>query len=284
MSNIKFCFTSRFEGGKIIEADFSQLEVAGLAIVSGDKTLKQDIRDGIDMHCMNASFLHPTHSYNTIYEGWQSGISPYPTWRQEAKEPGFLMQYGGRAKLMAKKTGLSEKQCQQFIDNYYTRYRRVKEWQEEVANYVNTHPGDIAGVTPSLVPFMYGSYPSITGRRYLFKAHDHPYKAGEVNYSPTEMKNYPIQGFSTGDLVPEVLGRLVKHLTENDLLDKILLIGTVHDSIVCDVHPEWVEGAKVGLKNVMEQAPTWMWERFGINIDIPIKAEIKVADSWAGTK
>ena len=98
------------------------------------------------------------------------------------------------------------------------------------------------------------------------------------------MKNYPIQGFSTGDLVPEVLGRLVKHLTENDLLDKILLIGTVHDSIVCDVRPDAAYAAGVLLKDAMQQAPKWMWERFGIDIDIPIKAEIKVADSWAGTK
>jgi len=42
MSRIKECFTTRFENGKIVNADFSQLEVVGLAILSLDRQLIDD--------------------------------------------------------------------------------------------------------------------------------------------------------------------------------------------------------------------------------------------------
>ena len=54
-------------------------------------------------------------------------------------------------------------------------------------------------------------------------------------FSPTQLKNYPVQGFATGDIVPEVLGRLRRVLTEKGLSDKVLLVNTVHDSVLFDV-------------------------------------------------
>jgi len=57
MSRIKECFTTRFENGSIVNADFSQLEVVGLAILSLDQQLIADIRSGMDMHIVRAAKL-----------------------------------------------------------------------------------------------------------------------------------------------------------------------------------------------------------------------------------
>ena len=43
MSRIKSCFRSRFLGGVLLEVDFSQLEVVGVALLSNDPVLKDDI-------------------------------------------------------------------------------------------------------------------------------------------------------------------------------------------------------------------------------------------------
>jgi len=59
MSDIKLCFTSRFRNGLILEADFSQLEVVGLAVLSGDPVLKDDILSGRDMHRQRAADGNP---------------------------------------------------------------------------------------------------------------------------------------------------------------------------------------------------------------------------------
>ena len=49
------------------------------------------------------------------------------------------------------------------------------------------------------------------------------------------IKNYPVQGFATGDIVPIVLLEIEKRL-KNDKL-KSVLVNSVHDSVVLDVHP-----------------------------------------------
>ncbi len=57
MSQIKACFTSRFPEGVILECDFSQLEVVGLAALSQDPVLIEDILAGRDMHRFFAAQL-----------------------------------------------------------------------------------------------------------------------------------------------------------------------------------------------------------------------------------
>lgn len=92
MSNIKRCFTSRFgENGSILNADFSQLEVIGLAYLSQDKQLYKDILDGLDMHCINASFLYEK-PYEYIKAQVDAGDLEWAKKRKTAKAPGFLIQ------------------------------------------------------------------------------------------------------------------------------------------------------------------------------------------------
>lgn len=55
--SIKSCFKSRWRDGYIMEVDFSQLEVIGLAILSGDEILADDIMMGRDMHTVRAAEL-----------------------------------------------------------------------------------------------------------------------------------------------------------------------------------------------------------------------------------
>lgn len=57
MSRIKSCFRSRFPSGVLLEVDFSQLEVVGVALLSNDPVLKDDIRSGRDMHRVRAAQL-----------------------------------------------------------------------------------------------------------------------------------------------------------------------------------------------------------------------------------
>ena len=48
------------------------------------------------------------------------------------------------------------------------------------------------------------------------------------------IKNYPVQGFATGDIVPVVLLEMDERLKPL----KSCLVNTVHDSTVIDVHPQ----------------------------------------------
>jgi DNA polymerase I-like protein with 3'-5' exonuclease and polymerase domains len=88
---IKKCFTSRFgDEGFIMEADFSQLEVIGAALVSGDPMMKQDILDGVDSHSQSASWLHPQHTYEEIREGYLAEDPHFTKMRKNAKAPRLI--------------------------------------------------------------------------------------------------------------------------------------------------------------------------------------------------
>ena len=69
-----------------------------------------------------------------------------------------------------------------------------------------------------------------SGRQYAFPNVER--KGKRVTHF-TMIKNYPVQGFATGDVVP-VLNEMHKRLRQK----KSCLVNTVHDSMVVDVHPD----------------------------------------------
>jgi DNA polymerase I-like protein with 3'-5' exonuclease and polymerase domains len=139
--------------------------------------------------------------------------------------------------------------------------------------------------TESLLPAGIGEYRSITGRLYRFTEYDAPEflvrRGTRTSFSPTQCKNYPIQGFATGDIVPEVLGRVFRALlADEELREKCLIINTVHDSIIFDCHKSVLDKACRLIRSVMEDAPKWMEKRYGFKIDLPLNVDVEYGHSW----
>lgn len=285
MSEIKRFFTSRFgQHGFIVEADFSQLEVIGLAFLSGDEQLRADILSGKDRHCINAEFLYGK-PYDLIKHAVDQGDEEWVLKRKKAKAPGFLIQYGGGAEAMSKQTGLSKEQCQEFIENYYRRYTGVKQWQDDIADEVKSRRVITDELTEGGQPRGVGWHVSITGRKYVFKEYDAPdflkRRGTMTSFSPTQMKNYPVQGFATGDIVPLVLGEVCERFYQDRALaEKALLINTVHDSILLDVHKDILYEACKTLKETMEEAPKLIEGTFGLKFDLPLEVGVSYGKNW----
>jgi DNA polymerase-1 len=226
MSDIRKAFVSRWAGGYILELDFSQLEIYALAFLSGDKQLKADLLSGADLHGISATNLFGKH-YT-------------PNQRKIAKTLSFQLQYGAGAKSMAKTNNIDEKIARKFIELYYARYKGVDEWQKNVAREVakNRVPASASGQrTPSGNPAASSTIVTATGRRYYFQEQDAPdWTDFDTTFSPTQMKNFPVQGFATGDIVPLVLGKIHLYMANNHELwgNLVRLINTVHDSVVFD--------------------------------------------------
>ena len=277
MSNVKEAFVSRFDKGVIMEADFSQLEVVGQAIVTGDKQLRQDLLDGLDMHLVSASWVTGM-PYEELKERYDYGDAGVKKARQEAKRPRFELQYGAGAKTIAHNNGWSLDQANDYINRYYGRYPQVKEWQEDVAKEVERTAKPTGVISNSGEPHKKGFYRSPTGRIYVFNTMESDHKPkwakSALNFSPTQMKSYPIQGFATGDIVPEVLGRLYRNLC--DMRDRVLLINTIHDSIVFDVNLEdtRVKDVETTNKIVMDQEPKYLKVRLNLKMEIPLKFDL----------
>lgn len=286
--NIKSCFTSRYgDKGYIVEADFSQLEVIGTAVVSGDPMMKKDILDGIDSHSQSAAWLHPTYSYEEIREGYLADDPHFIKLRKAAKAPRFELQYGAGANSIARNNGLTKEQAQGFIDRYYDRYSVLKQFQTDLRAAVEASIRPSERRSPSGYPLGVGKWQSTTGRIYTFQEQPAPQwmqdKGIMASISPTQIANYPMQGFSTGDIVPEVIGRLNRELLRDTFgtEGRIQLINTIHDSILCDVHDAVLTRAAFLLKSVMQKAPEYMKERFGVVVDLPLHVDIEYGRNWA---
>ncbi len=284
MSNIKMCFESRFTGGRLIQFDYSQLEVVCLAYLAQDPQLRNDLLRGVDMHCRMASFL-TGQSYEYIKDQVDSGSSTWIAKRKEAKALGFLIQYGGSANLMHTNTGIDKVKCKAFIKAYYTRYKRVNSWQNSIAKRVEDNRTPSDKLTAGGHQLGISTINSVTGRRYTFIEQLSPaWKARSTSFSPTQMKNYPVQGLATGDIVPMMLGRWNRWLQEF-WPDHAKLVNTTHDSGMLDVDVVNLgEGSVTTLitdsRRLLESAPIVFEEIFGKEFDMPLKVDVEWGRDW----
>jgi len=272
MSQIKKHFTSRFPDGYLLEADYSQLEIYVLAYLSGDTQLKADLLNGVDLHSQAAERLF---GRNFTAED-----------RKTAKQLSFQLQYGSGAKAMSIKNGIPISLAKKFIAQYYERYPGVAVYQNKLLEQVKASREVSEERTEGGFPRGVGKYQSETGRIFVFKEYDSPsfmQEKGEyTSFKPTEIKNYGVQGFAGGDIVLTVLGRLFRDLKNSEYHDGILLINTIHDSILLDIkHRDLIPGAKWIVSRHMKSAPDYLKEDYGIDFDLPLKIEFKAGKNWA---
>lgn len=257
----------------ILESDFSQLEVVGLAALSQDGALIEDLLSGRDMH-----------RYYTAARLKIKEEEVKPKDRTFTKRMTFQLQYGSGAKNMAKKLGLDVKECQDFIDAYYGRYHEVKKWQDRVMEEVYASHMPTDRLTPAGYPQGQGVWESPTGRRYTFFEQDPPdwMKDRTPNFSPTQMKNYPVQGSATADIMAVFRARLYRRLLSSPLRGHVLLINTVHDSIMadCETREYAIELAKLNAE-VAASLVDVMAETWGFICPVPFKIETKIGPRWS---
>ena len=272
-AKIKDAFTSRFKDGKILEADYSQLEVIGLAHLTQDKQLMYDVSHGVDMHLENAS---------TIFGIPKSKVTKEQ--RRQAKVGTFQLQYGAGATTIHEQSNLSMEQAKDLVNAYYSRYPGIKDYHKYVEKQVTSSRQSTKRFTDNGLPSGRGVFKSVTGREYVFNEYDAPaWTNKDVSFSPTEMKNYPVQGFATADIVPMILGKVLKNVMLQ-YTDKAYMINTVHDSILFDIHPQYVQGFIVTLSDELSKTAQHMKDIFDIDITVPLGFDIELGTSWGNKK
>jgi len=171
---VKRVFISRFAGGKIMEADFAQLEFRVAAYLSQDEVAMKEVAEGFDVHSYTAQ---------VISEAGQK------TSRQDAKAHTFAPLYGA--------TGYGRTPAEaRYYEHFTEKYKGIARWHRELAKEVLTYKKI---TTPSGRQF---SFPDVKRR-----------KNGTVT-NFTAIKNYPVQSFATADIVPTVLLEIQKRMAD----------------------------------------------------------------------
>jgi len=237
---VKKVFVSRFDGGKVMEADFAQLEFRTAAYLSQDEVAIEEVSTGFDVHAYTAK---------VISEAGQ------PTNRQDAKAHTFAPLYGA--------TGFGRTKAEAaYYEHFNEKYKGVADWHSRLAKEALTTSKIVA---PS-------------GREYSFPDVERR-ASGRVSHF-TQIKNYPVQGFATGDIVPLCLLHIEYLLRGKNSC----IVNTVHDSIVIDVHPdEETEVIRI-IEDTNEELIDLINTRWAINFNVPLLLEAKIGPNWLDTK
>lgn len=311
-------FTSRFENGKIVEYDYSQLEIVVQAWLSGCNKMMADIVNGVDFHIKRLAYAEGK-SYEEVFElvtrerDSNRNSNIWAEKRRKAKAVSFQKAYGASAESIAKKTGLKQTVVEtifQAEDQEYPEIGRfLKEVEENV--YQSRVPSSVPlkikdkdkynakmtdayyedGVLDGLYyPQGIGYYQSITGKLYGFREYGVTSEKLRYRGKPVftyfkvpDMADYPVQG-TAADIVALSVGRVFRELLDRDWLDDIRMINEVHDSLINDCKPNVSEKRMLFVKEILEDVPGTLKRYLGINCSAVFKVEMQVGKDWKGTE
>ena len=190
-----------------------------------------------------------TRTANTLTEHGQV------TSRQDAKTHTFKPLYGGTSGTKAE---------QAYYKSFLKRYIGIEKWHKSLLRKAAT----------------YKSIWLPSEREYKFPwAKVNPY--GGIS-GGTKIKNYPVQGFATADIVPLATIALHDLLIQSKL--KSCIINEVHDSIVVDTYHG--EGDKVVslMSKAMLGVIDTLQNDFNYTFIVPLEIEIKRGKNWLDMK
>lgn len=285
-SSLRDMFISRFGAkGMCIEADYSQLEVVVLAVLADDQQMLEDLRNNVDFHCKRVTMMRPDISYEeALLRAKKNKEAEFVKLRQQAKIFSFQRQYGAGVKLISQSTGLTQDQVRMLIEKERETYSGVDVFNNMVELAANTYDPSLQDGNKNFHghQLFKGMFPVLTGSRYIFTESDIPQAMlknshgraarKSTNFSPTHLKNYPVQGFA-GEIVQIMLGILYRKFLEKDNYGGLaFLTNTVHDCVWVDCHESVyrivaaeVEEIMASVKSVLNS----MYPEMKITVDFP---------------
>lgn len=232
-------FISSFENGKIISADYNQIELRLLAHFSKDEKLVNAFNNGQDIHAKTASEIFGVNLIDVTKE-----------MRSKAKAVNFGIIYGISGFGLGKSIKASRKQGEEFIEKYLQTY-------PDVQNFMNTslHFAEMNGYAKTL----------FNRRRYIDELFSH--NKITKKFGERVAFNMPLQG-SASDIIKIAMINVAKKFKELGLKSKLII--QIHDELVVDTCENEVDIVKNILKTEMENV---------CKLNVPLICEITVGNN-----
>lgn len=290
-SKVKTLFISRFPNGKVIQSDFSSLEVYVQAIITKCQQLIEDLRLGLDMHCVRVSQKEGITYEEALYRCKDETYEHYDEWsykRTKAKIFSFQRAYGAGGQTIADSTGMPLDEIEALILAENTRYPEIEPFYADLTNYLEMtakdtqlfvqHP-EIAGLTCNLKKSFYRTPDN---KLYAWQQSCAPKwlaqrpanRGGKTSsFSPTEVKNYPVQG-TGGEWAKAAMWLAVREYYRiKHFRRQALLVNQVHDALYSDAMEHVAYEAAVVLHACMEEASVFMEYYFGWEVPVPVPSD-----------
>ncbi|MFZ5786141.1 MAG: DNA polymerase I [Acidobacteriota bacterium] len=231
-------------GHLLLAADYSQIELRVLAHLSGDPNLRQAFAAGVDIHRATAALV-----FNVAPELVSADH------RRAAKTINFGLIYGMGAFALARELGVSNAEAQSFIDAYFARLPRVRDYLEQTKR---------AARDSGKVTTMFGRVRWIAGLDS---------RNAQVRGNAERMAiNAPVQG-TAADLMKLAMIELRRALALRGPGARMLL--QVHDELVLETASDELEGVSALVRSVMEGVGA---------LDVPMRVDSGAGPTWADAK
>ena len=229
------------EKGKILlSADYSQIELRVMAHFSKDPVLIDAFRNGEDIHARTAQEVF--------------GVGPLAQTaehRRAAKAINFGIIYGLSAFGLAQQLGIEQREAAQFINAYFTRYKGVKTYLENVLT--DTRKTAVAKTLFGRIrPIPEISSPQVQLR----------------NFAERTALNSPLQG-TAADLIKLAMISIDRRLREEKFEAKMIL--QVHDELLFEAP----EKEKSKLEKLVREEMEGVHELL-----VPLVVEVGVGPNW----
>lgn len=299
-SQVKKVFVSRFgEDGKVVQSDFSSLEIYIQAILTGSVQMLTDLRAGLDMHCVRVSQKEGVPYDEELLLKCKGddlkGIEPDPEWklkRKKAKVFSFQRAYGAGVAKIAKSTGMSEDEAQAFADADAERYPEVEPFYDGLTRQIEesavstgqivSHP-DFPAKSVSLCT---GSYRTPDNKLYTYRQQPAPKFVVErqgkwTTFSPTEIKNYVVQGTGAEWMKAAMWLTVREFYRCRNFNGLAVIVNTVHDAAYLDAHETVALEAAALLHSCMSLASEFMEWYFGWSQPVHVPSDTTWGASMA---
>jgi DNA polymerase-1 len=238
--NIRRAVIASNEKNYLLSCDYSQIELRILAHLSKDENLILAFKNNLDIHKATAALIFTVEESQVTDE-----------MREAAKRVNFGIVYGLTAYGLSKDLGIAVNEAQDFIDTYFLRYPKVKEYIEAQIRIAEKS---------GFVTTIFGR------RRYIPEIVNKNQNIRQ--FAERQAVNTPIQG-SASDLIKLAMIDIYNHIKQRHLESKMVL--QIHDELVFDMPLKEQQELVVLVRNRMENVLT---------LEVPIRVDIKLGRNW----
>ncbi|MBA4418249.1 MAG: DNA polymerase I [Syntrophus sp. (in: bacteria)] len=229
------------EGFLLLSSDYSQIELRILAHISQDQLLIDTFLRDEDVHMRVAQEVFKVNNNDVTHE-----------MRRTAKIINFGIIYGISGYGLSKELGVSPREAQEYIDEYFLKYQGVKTYIARTIEEARTS----------------GFVKTLFGRiRYIPEIINHDANIRQLGERLA--MNTPIQG-TAADIIKLAMVNIEKRIKSMHLLSRLIM--QIHDELVFEIKEEEAALMEPMVREEMEQVVT---------LSVPLRVNLRKGQNWA---
>ena len=234
---------------KLVNFDYSQIELRLAAEISKDKNFIEAFVQGEDIHNSTAKEIFNLKDKDITTDH-----------RRKAKTINFGIIYGITPYGLAKQLSISNTEGKQYIQDYFTRFPKIKDYMDYQINFAKTN---------NYVETIFGRRCNIRGindKNFALRG-----------FAERQSINAPIQG-TAADIIKLAMIEIHKNILSKKINAKMLL--QVHDELVFEIEDRHIDETIPQIRAIMET--THLESK---NFAVPLTVDHSVGVNWgSGTK